>query len=62
MIGYIHKEDADDIKRVINSDKFAQFLLSNTTSFIAAAWILETLQSKLVEVYSTLEATDDKSE
>ena len=39
----LEKEDLEDVKRVIHSDKFAQFLLSNTTSFIAAAWILQTL-------------------
>lgn len=61
MIAYVSKEDANDVKRVINSDKFAQFLLNNTTSFVAAAWILETLQSKLVELYSALEASDDES-
>ena len=42
-IGNLEKEDLDDASRVIHSDKFAQFLMSNTTSFIAAAWILQTL-------------------
>ena len=42
-ISDLEKEDLEDVKRVIHSDKFAQFLLSNTTSFIAAAWILQTL-------------------
>ena len=42
-IGNLEKEDLEDVKRVIHSDKFAQFLLSNTTSFIAAAWIFQTL-------------------
>lgn len=42
-IGNLEKEDLDDASRVIHSDKFAQFLMSDTTSFIAAAWILQTL-------------------
>ena len=39
----LEKEDLEDVKRVIHSDKFTQFLLSNTTSFIAAAWMLQVL-------------------
>lgn len=42
-IGNLEKEDLEDAKRVIHSDAFAKFLLSKTTSFIAAAWILQTL-------------------
>ena len=42
-IGNLEKEDLDDAKRVIHSDAFSKFLLSKTTSFIAAAWILQTL-------------------
>lgn len=42
-IASLEKEDLDDVTRVIHSDNFAKFLLLNTTSFIAAAWILQTL-------------------
>ena len=42
-IGNLEKEDLKDASRIIHSDKFAQFLMSNTTSFIAAAWMLQTL-------------------
>lgn len=42
-ISNLNKEDLEDAKRVIHSDAFAKFLLSKTTSFIAAAWILQTL-------------------
>lgn len=42
-IGNLNKEDLEDAKRVIHSDAFAKFLLSKTTSFIAAVWILQTL-------------------
>ena len=39
----LEKEDLEDAKRVIYSDAFAKFLMTNTTSFIAAAWMLQTL-------------------
>lgn len=42
-IGNLEKEDLEDAKRVIYSDAFAKFLMTNTTSFIAAAWMLQTL-------------------
>ena len=42
-VGNLGKEDLEDAKRVIHSDAFLKFLLSKTTSFIAAAWILQTL-------------------
>ena len=42
-IGNLNKEDLEDAKRVIHSDAFAKFLLSKTTSFIAAAWMLQVL-------------------
>ena len=42
-IGSLEREDLEDASRVIHSDKLTQFLLNNTTSFIAAAWILQTL-------------------
>lgn len=44
-IGNLEKEDLEDAKRVIHSDAFSKFLLSETTSFIAAAWILQTLMN-----------------
>ena len=39
----LEKEDLDDAKRVIYSDAFAKFLMNNTTSPIAAFWMLQTL-------------------
>ena len=39
----LEKEDLEDVKRVIHSAKFTQFLLANTTSFIAADWMLQVL-------------------
>ena len=35
--------DIKDAERVINDDKFSQYLLSHTTTFGAAAFILQTL-------------------
>lgn len=37
------REDLEDTKRVIYSNDFAKFLLSKTTSFVAAAWMLQVL-------------------
>ena len=42
-IGNLNKEDLEDAKRVIHSDAFAKFLMNNTTSPIAAFWMLQTL-------------------
>ena len=42
-IGNLEKEDLEDAKRIRHSDALSKFLLSKTTSFIAAAWILQTL-------------------
>ena len=35
--------DLDEVKRVIEDPEFAQYLLSHTTTFGAAAFILQTL-------------------
>lgn len=37
--------DLDDVKEFIESEKFCQFLLSNTTQFTTAAFILQTLMN-----------------
>lgn len=42
-IAELAREDLEDAKRVIHSDAFAKFLLSKTTSFVAAAWMLQVL-------------------
>ena len=42
-IGNLEKEDLEDANRVIHSDAFAKFLMNNTTSLIAAFWLLHTL-------------------
>ena len=42
--------DIIDVKQFVKSDKFSQFLLSNTTDFTTAAFILQTLFEKIEEV------------
>lgn len=42
--------DIIDVKQLVKSDKFSQFLLSNTTDFTTAAFILQTLFEKIEEV------------
>ena len=54
MIFEMDKTTVEDVKRVITSDKFAQFLLGETTQFAAAAWILQTLSEKIDEVEEAL--------
>lgn len=36
-------EVLNEVEKIVTSNKFAQFLLSNTTSFNAAAYILQKL-------------------
>ena len=35
--------DLDEVRQVIESPDFAQYLLTHTTDFASAAWILQTL-------------------
>ena len=42
--------DTENIKDFIYSDKFRDFLLSNTTDFGTAAFILQTLIDKINEI------------
>lgn len=41
--------DLDEVKEFIESDKFIQFLLNNTTDFGVAAYILQRLQDCIEE-------------
>lgn len=54
MIFEMDKTTVEDVRRVITSDKFVQFLLSETTQFAAAAWILQTLNEKIDEIEEAL--------
>ena len=40
----------NEIKTFIESDKFIQFLLNNTTDFAVAAFVLQTLEDKIDEL------------
>ena len=42
--------DIIDVRQFVESDKFSQFLLTNTTDFTTAAFILQTLFNKIEEV------------
>ena len=39
--------DLQEVKKLITSDKFVQFLLNNTTDFSVAAYVLQTLQDSI---------------
>ena len=45
----IDREVLEEVEATVTNDKFAQYLLSHTTDFAAAAFILETLLSAIDE-------------
>lgn len=42
--------DLNNIKEFVSSDKFANFLINNTTDFGTAAFVLQTLIEKIDEL------------
>ena len=50
----------DNIKEFIENEKFHQFLLSNTTEFETAAWVLQTLLDAYSEADKKLAAADNE--
>ena len=42
--------DIDNVENFVISDKFRNFLLSNTTDFGTAAFVLQTLLDKIDEI------------
>lgn len=42
--------DIDNVKKFITSEKFTNFLVSNTTDFGTAAFVLQTLLEKIDEL------------
>ena len=42
--------DIKEVRKFIKSEKFSDFLLSNTTDFSTAAFILQTLLDKIDEI------------
>ena len=50
--------DLNDIKEFVENEKFHQFLLSNTTDFAVAGWVLQTLLDAVDEAEKELAAAD----
>lgn len=55
----INKKVIEEVKSVINSDGFTHYLLSNTTMFEAAAFILQSLFNAVDDVEKELEDTEE---
>ena len=50
----IDREVLEEVEATVTNDKFAQYLLSHTTDFAAAAFILETLLNAIDEAKEKL--------
>ena len=50
----------DNLKEFIENEKFHQFLLSHTTDFGTAAWVLQTLLDAYSEAEEKLAAASDE--
>ena len=53
----IDREVLEEVEATVTNDKFAQYLLSHTTDFAAAAFILETLLGAIDEAKEKLNET-----
>ena len=51
--------DLDEVKRVIEAPEFAQYLLSHTTEFGSAAFILQTLLDAVEEAAQQIDNTEN---
>lgn len=51
--------DLDEVKRVIEAPEFAQYLLSHTTEFGTAAFILQTLLDAVEEAVQQIDNTEN---
>ena len=51
--------DLDEVQRVIEAPEFAQYLLSHTTEFASAAFILQTLLDAVDEARLSLDNSDN---
>ena len=47
--------DLQDVKNFIESEKFCQFLLNNTTQFTTAAFILQSVMNAVEEAAATVD-------
>lgn len=51
----IDREVLNEVEATVTSDKFSQYLLSHTTDFCAAAFILQTLLNAIDEAKEKLD-------
>ena len=51
--------DLDEVKRVIEAPEFAQYLLSHTTQFSSAAFILQTLLDAVEAVAPSIDISEN---
>ena len=51
--------DLDDVRQFIESEKFSQFLLANTTEFTTAAFILQTLLDAVDAAATQVDNTEE---
>lgn len=51
--------DLKEVKRVIEAPEFAQYLLSHTTQFSSAAFILQTLLDAVDDAAASLDNSDN---
>ena len=51
--------DLDEVKRVVEAPEFAQFLLSHTTQFSSAAFILQTLLDAIEAAASSVDNNEN---
>ena len=52
----VNMEDIKDAERVVNNEAFAQFLLSKTTSFCAAAFIMQAVCDAIKQAKEQLDS------
>ena len=50
----IDREVLDEVEATVTNDEFAQYLLSHTTDFVAAAFIMQTLLGAIDETKEKL--------
>lgn len=54
----IDMEVLEEVEATVTNDKFAQYLLNNTTDFSAAAFIMETLLGAIKEAKEKLNGNE----
>jgi hypothetical protein len=55
----IDRETLDEVEATVTSDKFTQFLLSNTTEFGTCAFILQTILDAVKDARETLDSDEE---